>query len=133
MTSSFDVDKMLAKAKEAENRIKSFYDKPDYTIIGTYKGEAAWKRIVEFKYTDGMLRTHFRRPRKNLDKSNAFLVVFIVSDGDERISIGADYYLDKFSEEANPENDEDGDNIFDAMEYRHLNHPAAPKFVQKLV
>ena len=116
----------------AEVKIKGFYNRPHFKIIDIYNGEKAWKYIVEFKYNDSNLRRHLRNRWKNYDRSAAYLVIYLDSEDSQDPLIGADYYLNKYHINANPDVENEGD-MFNTMNYSFINHEASPKFIRKLL
>ena len=118
-------------ADPAEVKIKGFYDKPDYKIIGLYNGEKAWKCMVEFTYSDSNLRRHLRNKWKNYDRSAAYLVIYLDTQDSDDPLIGADYYLNKYHINANPDVENDGD-MFHTRDYSFLTEADSPKYLRKL-
>ena len=58
--------------------ISAYYNNnPNYKIIFTAFGEEAFNTSVKFRIWPGRGRTMFKRHWKNIDKSNALLIVFI--------------------------------------------------------
>jgi hypothetical protein len=115
-----------------EERIKNLYNKPDYTIVETYTGTEAWTHIVEIRYKAGISRTRFKRCFRNVDKSNGFLVIYLISKNNERKKVGADYYIDKRDTTTYPDNGQTN-NMFQLIDYDTLNAHDTPKILRELL
>jgi hypothetical protein len=115
-----------------EERIKNFYNKPDCTIVETYTGTEAWTHIVEIRYKVGSSRTRFKRCFRSVDKSNGFLVIYLLTENNERKKVGADYYFDKRDTTMHPNNGEIN-HMFQLINYYTLNAHDSPKILRELL
>ena len=105
-----------------------YYNNPNYKIIFTTLGEEAFNTSVQFRTIPGRGRTMFKRHWKNIDKSNALLIVFIE---DNRIC--SHYYHNKFDFTYNPTTHEGNECMFDCIPINEMNSKNTPSFIIKLV
>lgn len=115
-----------------EERIKNYYNKPDCTIVQTYTGSEAWTYIVEIRYQEDKSRTRVKRCFRNVDKSNGYLVIYLLTENGERKKIGADYYFDKRDASIHPNNGQTN-NMFQLIDYDTLKARDSPNILRKLL
>ena len=115
-----------------EERIKNYYNKSDCTIVQTYTGSEAWTYIVEIRYQEDKSRTRVKRCFRNVDKSNGYLVIYLLTENGERKKIGADYYFDKRDTTIHPTNGQTN-NMFQLIDYDTLKERDSPNILRKLL
>jgi len=115
------------------NHILEYYNKPNISIIFTAEGEAAFKTIAIIRHKGGSQREMFKRHWKGIDKSEAYIIIFIEYDNNKKpIKIGAHYYHTRDGIN-NPQTGEGNYCMFDTVPYEIMNTPQAPKFLVKLI
>jgi len=117
-----------------EARILAYYNKPNYQVITTFRGEEAWSNIVQIRYQAGKSRTRVKKAFRNYDKANALLIVYIITQGINRIRVGANYYMNKTDPITTAENYGEGIiNMFNELPYEALALPDAPKILKMVL
>jgi len=115
--------------------ITAYYNNnPNYKIIFTALGDEAFNTSLKFRIYPGRGRTMFKRHWKNIDKSNALLIVFIEFNNEKiPIKICSHYYHNKFDFTYNPTTDEGNYCMFDNVFFEDINNKRVPSFIIKIM
>jgi hypothetical protein len=114
--------------------INAYYNNnPNFKIIFTALGEEAFNTSVKFRTWPGRGRTMFKRHWKNIDKSNALLIVLIEYEENVPIKICSHYYHNKFDFTYNPTTNEGNECMFDQVLIQEINSKNTPTFIIKIV
>jgi hypothetical protein len=117
-----------------EQDILSYYNnKSEINIISTFCGEEAWKYILQIRYQPGYIRASVKRHYKKFDKSNGYLVIYIIKENEKPIKICADYYLNKTIYNDPPNIGEGNMNMFNEYNYELLYSDNSPKILRDLL
>ena len=120
-------------AKQAEEHIMSFFEKPGIKILSTFRGEEAWKHIVQIRYHTTRARASVKRHYLKIPKDNCFLVIFIQSEGELVTHICASNFINKYDELFNEEPDEGDLNMFDKYPIEYAKYADVPKIITTLL
>jgi hypothetical protein len=120
-------------AEQAEAHILTFFNKPGIKILDTFRGEEAWKHIVQIRYHGPRSRASVKRHYSKIPKDNCFLVIYTKSEGDLVTHICASNFINKYDELFNEEPDEGDLNMFDKYPIEYVKFPDIPKIITKLL
>lgn len=115
-----------------ELRICAYYDKPYHKILACYRDAEAWSHILQIRYQPGRSRARMKRSWKDVDKSNAYLVICLVNKNSQPEMVYAHYYADK-RVAVTPDTGEGDTNMFSAFFYQDLLVPHTPKILKRLL